>query len=1225
MHNIISNSFLTSQTQKNLSSSIYQLSKTYLKTLTSHTILPRNVTNNKTVLQSLEEILLQLENYRNSLSTIQVNDEEQLLLLSNKIEKLIQDMNNTLINWVNEAKNNKKIKKEKEKITKKTKPSDKKNQIFLIFRKLNLLFEKFQCSQRKRSFLDCNQQMKINPILKRKKQNQQQEQTFNKHNRIQEMKFTKQETLGFQGDRLNSSGSTNLNKSDHSVSIESDRLKDTAICLTDCVWDESQSKVISLINSGVNLPINWQALQRIMYYLETRKMIHSNQVLQITVDTMRKNNYEGYSDRLKNINDFHCQIEIQLLKLLPLILYRKSGIGVFFRLDSLDLPNLFPSLVFLEDVLNLNEFETILSDPIIKLFVKPDLKNKKKKKLNITIENRFGDIRNTLRMDHNLIESESKYLKNLKIQRLKNWDSASSLIKGFIKRIKNKSIQTVEKNIRTILNLDSSSIKKNTGGIGEEGDEKDNNDESKEDYDDNDDNNNNYDDDNDNNDDDDDNDDEQNKKILDFLNPKKENTQLLNGKNDNINENNDNYNQKNEIRYLKKKKKLGKKLYQFGNIDRFWTFTRIKYLTEISKLYPQFCSIYEIGIFNKTLQYTKQLIIKDYYNLINIFNKNEFAYSKKNIYLAGYLKYSLKKPSSSSFVSNSNSKSNTNTNTHTNNSNNNNNNPISDYSISNTSSLSTLTQLLINSQNLHINNPDSFIPKKGKIKLIFNNKKILNIQDHINNLYQIFKTKKAIKPFVTVVCPVGDIEIDPMSLISFIYFGRLWRDIGFQIFNIVTFAPGQTNSTSISNFFLQIEKFFTKKSTLLNNNKQKKKRDKNKKRKNAFSKLNEENVDDNKNFKEFIIQDFKGILNRNIIKTNFNNFSLEYFFDNFNNLKKSNILNNDFSFGIDKEMEIMLETETGRGGGTGKGKEKEKENEDVNETIGGQGREEHIGKYNDYNVIIKFILSKKLQIVNDPKLSKIKEEIKFLLKHCAKTPYMITFDRCKDPKCKHCVDVGKKSNVNSNFDFNNFCSLLNKQIFQPLPSNNSPLYFSSFEELLGRIEKNEISEDIKNSYQYLPSKSKWLKCKEKTCNWVFTSKKESIHHYNLFHQKISKNLPNPNNIISSNSFSSFSITPLNNSNTDFNNTTRSNSNNNINNDFAKRGINNLKKKTQKQKKNTQKKQSKIINKSSTKFICKYITNKKTGQMCGLQFTSSWQLRKHKMEEGHALPRGRPKK
>ncbi|KAJ3447523.1 peter pan-related [Anaeramoeba flamelloides] len=1208
MNKLISNSFLTSQTQKNLSSSIYQLSKTYLKTLTSQTILPRNVTNNKTVLQSLEEILLQLENYRNSLSTIQVNDEEQLLLLSNKIEKVIQDMNNTLINWVDEAKNNQKIKKEK----KNTMQAGKKNRVFLVFRKLNLLFEKFQCSQRKRSFLDCNQQMNTNPILKRKKQNQQKEQEFNKSSRIQEIKLTKQETLGLKGDRLNSSDSTNLNKSDHSVLIGGDRLKDTAICLTDCLWDEAQSKVISLINSGVNLPINWEALQRIMYYLETRKMIHSSQVLQITVDTMRKNNYEGYSDRLKNLNDFHYQIEIQLLKLLPLILYRKSGIGVFFRLDSLDLPNLFPSLIFLEDVLNLNEFETILSNPIIKLSVKPDLKNKKKKKLNITIENRFGDIRNTLRMDHNLIESESKYLKNAKIQRLKNWDSESSLIKGFIKRIKNKSIQTVEKNIRTILNLDTTPLK---GDIdGEEGDDNDNNDEIKEDNDEKDTNN----------------DDEQNTKISDFKNLKIEKTQMINDWNDNINENN---NQKNEIRYFKKKKKLAIKLYQFGNIDRFWTFTRIKYLTEISKLYSQFCSIYEIGIFNKTLQYTNQLIIKDYYNLINIFNKNEFAYSKKNLYLAGYLKYSLKKSTSSPFTSNSNSKSNTN-NSNNNNNNNNNNNSISDYSISNTSSLSTLTQLLINSQNLHINNPDSFIPKNGKIKLIFNNKKIANIQDHINNLYRIFKTKKTIKPFVTIVCPVGDIELDPMSLTSLIYFGRLWRDIGFQIFNIITFAPGQTNSTSISNFFLQIEKFFKKKSTLLNNNKQKKKRDNNKKKKNAFSKLNEENVDDNKNFKEFIIQDFKGILNRNIIKTNFNNFSLEYFFDDFNSLKKKNILNNDFLFGMNKEIDLILEKkeemekkwkvvddERQNNGG----RESVEKKGAGGETIGGINGKGDVDKYNDYNLIIKFILSKKLQIENDTKLNKIKEEIEFLLKHCIKTPYMIVFDRCKDPKCKHCVEAGKKSHVNSNFDFKNFCSVLNKQIFQPLPSKGSPLYFSSFEELLGRIEKNESCEDIKNSYQYLPSKSKWLKCKEKTCNWIFSSKKESIHHYNLFHQKISKNIPNPKNITSSNSFSSFSSTPLNHINSNFNNAGRSNSNNNINDNFIKNGSNNLKKKIPKQKKKNQKKRNKIINKASTKFICKYIANKKTGQICGLQFTSSWQLRKHKMEEGHALPRGRPKK
>ncbi|KAJ6237320.1 hypothetical protein M0813_26877 [Anaeramoeba flamelloides] len=1213
MHNIISNSFLTSQTQKNLSSSIYQLSKTYLKTLTSQTILPRNVTNNKTVLKSLEEILLQLENYRNSLSTIQANDEEQLLLLSNKIEKVVQDMNNTLINWVDEAKNNQKIKKEK----KNTKQAGKKNRVFLVFRKLNLLFEKFQCSQRKRSFLDCNQQMNINPILKRKKQNQQKEQEFNKNSRIQEIKLTKQETLGLKGDRLNSSGSTNLNKSDHSVLVGSDRLKDTAICLTDCLWDEAQSKVISLINSGVNLPINWEALQRIMYYLETRKMIHSSQVLQITVDTMRKNNYEGYSDRLKNLNDFHYQIEIQLLKLLPLILYRKSGIGVFFRLDSLDLPNLFPSLIFLEDVLNLNEFETVLSNPIIKLSVKPDLKNKKKKKLNITIENRFGDIRNTLRMDHNLIESESKYLKNAKIQRLKNWDSESSLIKGFITRIKNQSIQTVEKNIRTILNLDTTPLKGNTGGIGEEGDNNDNNDEIKEDNDEKDTNN------------DDNHDDEQNTKISDFKNLKIDKTQMINDWNDNINENN---NQKNEIRYFKKKKKLAIKLYQFGNIDRFWTFTRIKYLTEISKLYPQFCSIYEIGIFNKTLQYTNQLIIKDYYNLINIFNKNEFAYSKKNLYLAGYLKYSLKKSTSSPFTSNSNSKSNTNNSN--NNNNNNNNNSISDYSISNTSSLSTLTQLLINSQNLHINNPDSFIPKNGKIKLIFNNKKILNIQDHINNLYRIFKTKKTIKPFVTVVCPVGDIELDPMSLTSLIYFGRLWRDIGFQIFNIITFAPGQTNSTSISNFFLQIEKFFKKKSTLLNNNKQKKKRDNNKKRKNAFSKLNEENVDDNKNFKEFIIQDFKGILNRNIIKTNFNNFSLEYFFDDFNSLKKKNILNNDFLFGMNKEIDLILEKKEemekkwkvvederqNKGG-----RESVEKKGAGGETIGGINGKGDVDKYNDYNLIIKFILSKKLQIENDTKLNKIKEEIEFLLKHCIKTPYMIVFDRCKDPKCKHCVEAGKKSHVNSNFDFKNFCSVLNKQIFQPLPSKGSPLYFSSFEELLGRIEKNESCEDIKNSYQYLPSKSKWLNCKEKTCNWIFSSKKESIHHYNLFHQKISKNIPNPKNITSSNSFSSFSSTPLNHINSNFNNAGRSNSNNNINDNFIKNGSNNLKKKIPKQKKKNQKKRNKIINKASTKFICKYIANKKTGKICGLEFTSSWQLRKHKMEEGHALPRGRPKK
>ncbi|KAJ3427228.1 nnp-1 protein putative nuclear protein 1 nop52 [Anaeramoeba flamelloides] len=216
--------------------------------------------------------------------------------------------------------------------------------------------------------------------------------------------------------------------------------------------------------------------------------------------------------------------------------------------------------------------------------------------------------------------------------------------------------------------------------------------------------------------------------------------------------------------------------------------------------------------------------------------------------------------------------------------------------------------------------------------------------------------------------------------------------------------------------------------------------------------------------------------------------------------------------------------------------------------------------FNDYEAILKFFSADQDEMESNFKFLELKEEMKFFHSHCFKRCYYLSFRKCFKKTCDYC----SKNPIKKSIELFDLLKPSNYSLFAPVQSVAHPKHFKTF--------LNTIEEGPRQPLCITrPSQGKLEKCKHENCDSIFYSKNEQIRHDLIFHTQLyqSRNLRSSKN------------PPL---------------------------------------------EIPIpVKKHKQKSICTFVVNKETGEICGKVFPSAWILRRHKAETGHRMKRGRPKK
>ncbi|KAJ3442170.1 jmjc domain-containing histone demethylase 2 isoform a [Anaeramoeba flamelloides] len=274
-----------------------------------------------------------------------------------------------------------------------------------------------------------------------------------------------------------------------------------------------------------------------------------------------------------------------------------------------------------------------------------------------------------------------------------------------------------------------------------------------------------------------------------------------------------------------------------------------------------------------------------------------------------------------------------------------------------------------------------------------------NIQSFVNDLFHLYQQKINSKlPVLTLIVNSSDIETHPHSIYSFLYFGRLWRDLKLDMLNICCFTEeieeiNPINSIStllnkkINNNNNKFEKKYLQKLNLVQIG-QREQHDRN-----GEAQENEENKNNNGNEKKIFIEE------------GLNQISEMMSVDT---LKKHTT----HGISIQKNSDPLSFTN--------------RNNQDK-------------FHYSDLKDVRTFFNSSNKIKLNKEKFNNIKNEITFLLKHTTKNENLLYFKKCQNINCIHC----QKNKIKSTEIFD-FLDLNNVEIPNPICSTQLENHFMTF-------------------------------------------------------------------------------------------------------------------------------------------------------------------------------------
>ncbi|KAJ3448528.1 hypothetical protein M0812_01008 [Anaeramoeba flamelloides] len=216
-------------------------------------------------------------------------------------------------------------------------------------------------------------------------------------------------------------------------------------------------------------------------------------------------------------------------------------------------------------------------------------------------------------------------------------------------------------------------------------------------------------------------------------------------------------------------------------------------------------------------------------------------------------------------------------------------------------------------------------------------------ESHANDLYQIiFGSKKKI---ISILVNYNDLELNPNSFFSLIYFGRLWFELQLDMLNIVSYTPNQNYYNQVPNSFKNIQTKYQK-----------------------FISRNNENSN--------VVENGNGNGNENRGGDTMRN-------ENDNDIE---IINQD----IYKFSEFLSNTNY---------------NDTPIHSVPLKCKQK-TSPWNDYDQVQSFYEQfKKNPIQNiGEQFKNIKSEYQFYLKHSNKQDYLLTFQKCKLKDCQYCVN-----------------------------------------------------------------------------------------------------------------------------------------------------------------------------------------------------------------------------
>ncbi|KAJ3439108.1 nnp-1 protein putative nuclear protein 1 nop52 [Anaeramoeba flamelloides] len=240
------------------------------------------------------------------------------------------------------------------------------------------------------------------------------------------------------------------------------------------------------------------------------------------------------------------------------------------------------------------------------------------------------------------------------------------------------------------------------------------------------------------------------------------------------------------------------------------------------------------------------------------------------------------------------------------------------------------------------------IPDNGHITISprFSYYNFPNIQTIINDLIKVLRNSDQQKPILTLLTNGYENDVHPRSLLSLIYFGRLWKLLNLDMLNVMCYSPEQDFLNPINEL-----------STFLK------------------SKLNH-NHNNNKNKNNDIGDIFKL---DNKINSNISEFELENLIKN----KYLEFIKNSISDLTFKNNKINFEIPSIK----------------QNKT-----------PFNDFENICIFLDNPKNFSKNHYDFSQFQNELFFLINHAERRPNLLSFFKCSNVNCNHCsMNPPKKS------------------------------------------------------------------------------------------------------------------------------------------------------------------------------------------------------------------------
>ena len=152
--------------------------------------------------------------------------------------------------------------------------------------------------------------------------------------------------------------------------------------------------------------------------------------------------------------------------------------------------------------------------------------------------------------------------------------------------------------------------------------------------------------------------------------------------------------------------------------------------------------------------------------------------------------------------------------------------------------------------------------------------------------------------------------------------------------------------------------------------------------------------------------------------------------------------------------------------------------------------------YNDYSEMYSLLKGPLRNIAKQPTHLK---ELKFMMKHLDRRKNELTFRKCDDPLCLHCVSKPVRATAALGFlQGRKFC------MFEPQKSKKHPGHYSTFLEMC----EEEPDDLLSNMGQEMPSvKDKQLGRCEICPAYTFLSVTEKKRHMSIFHPKKSARTP----------------------------------------------------------------------------------------------------------------------